>query len=166
MKRLWWGKEGWWRRGVAQRSQCLLGNHSDCLSFPKSSPRITPPSYSFLFSLPFISCSQASILGEGGTGFCIKVSFWHLRVLFFLLTCKMRGGEHLHKNPPSRTFFCLLSEPSYPSFHYRSCCLTWLVLQADGTHHRVFLAVIPVLWETREATHWVREAQGTGRAAL
>lgn len=108
--------------GAAQRSQCLLGNHSDCLSLPKV-PNNTPPTTPSFFFLPFIGCSQASILGEGD--WLLHKSLILILEGAFLLTdwkkCKVK--EHLHTNSLTKTF-CLPSKPSYPSFHSRLCCLT------------------------------------------
>lgn len=70
--------------GAAQRSQCLLGNHSDCLSLPKV-PNNTPPTTPSFFFFPSLVVHKPPSWVKG-TGFYIKVSFWYSRVLFSWLT--------------------------------------------------------------------------------
>lgn len=103
--------------GSAQRSQCLLGNHSDCLSLPKV-PHHTPPTTPSHFFLPFIGCSQGSFLSKGDWLLHESLSLV-LEGAFLLVDLKKKSEVKRHllyERPPF-----LISEPTYPSFHYKPC---------------------------------------------
>lgn len=75
------------------------------LSVPAQSSPSHPTYYPFpFFFFPSLVVHKAPSWVKG-TGFCMKVSVWHSRVLFSWLTSKNgRSKKHLHRNPPLWAF--------------------------------------------------------------